>query len=478
MEGNGDMLLFFGRWHPLLVHLPIGMLILAFLFALLGRRKSHATLVPAVATTLLFGAASAVLAGISGYLLSLGGGYDDRTLSLHQWLGISVALVSVLCWVLYRKPLTEKDSFSPLRKFRFAVLSLMVALLCFAGHFGGTLTHGDGYLVEALPERLRQFLGGQPEQVVIENVQEAAVYADVIQPIFQQRCQSCHGSKKQEGDLALHSLEMLMKGGESGQVITPGIADKSELYRRLTLPEGHEDRMPPKGRTPISADQIELIAWWIDAGAPADKKVSELEQPEAIQPILLALEGHGNQLATPDSMASLADIPPANAAVVEKLLEKGVKVIPLAANKNQLAINAINYPEFNDQDAQLLAELGENVLRLKLGDTRITDSALQYIGKLTELQQLHVENTAVGDTGLRHLQACKQLRYLNLVNTKVTDEGLGTLVQLPALQTVYLYQAPVTAQGVAELAQSNMQLKIDTGSYRLPKLPTDTVVYQ
>src|SRR5690606_32742568 len=268
------------------------------------------------------------------------------------------------------------------------------------------------------------------------------------------------------------------KGGESGQVITPGIADKSELYRRLTLPEGHEDRMPPKGRTPISADQIELIAWWIDAGAPADKKVSELEQPEAIQPILLALEGHGNQLAPPDPMASLADIPPANAAVVEKLLEKGVKVIPLAANKNQLAINAINYPEFNDQDAQLLAELGENVLRLKLGDTRITDSALQYIGKLTELQQLHVENTAVGDTGLRHLQACKQLRYLNLVNTKVTDEGLGTLVQLPALQTVYLYQAPVTAQGVAELAQSNAQLKIDTGSYRLPKLPTDTVVYQ
>ncbi|WP_353127152.1 DUF2231 domain-containing protein [Parapedobacter pyrenivorans] len=478
MESNGDMLLFFGRWHPLLVHLPIGMLVLSFLFALLGRRKSYAALAPAVAVTLLFGAAAAVLSGISGYLLSLDGGYDAQTLSLHQWLGISVALVSILCWLLYRKPTIENDPLSPLRKIRFAFLTLMVALLCLAGHFGGSLTHGEDYLVEALPERTRQLLGWQPEQLVIKDVQEAAVYADIVQPIFRQRCQSCHGPKKQEGELALHTMELLMKGGENGSVITSGDTAASELYRRLMLPEGHEDRMPPKNRTPISDDQIKLIAWWISVGAPDDKQVKTLDQPEEIKPVLLALEGGADGSDTLDPNAALADLPPPNADAVEKLRAKGVKVVTLAANKHQLAINAINYPEFNDEDAQLLAALGEHVIQLELGDTKITDDALEPIGKLASLQQLHLKNTAIGNAGLAHIVACKQLKYINLVNTKVTDEGLHALTQLPALQAVYLYQTAATATGVSALAQSRPLLQIDTGSYQLPALPTDTVVYR
>ncbi len=472
------MLLFLGRWHPLLVHLPIGMLVLSFLFALLGQRKSYTALTPAVAVTLLFGAAAAVLSSISGYLLSLNGGYDAQTLSLHQWLGISVALVSILCWLLYRKPVVEKDLLGPLRKVRFALLTLMVALLCLAGHFGGTLTHGEDYLVEALPERTRQLLGWQPEQLVIKDVQEAAVYADIIQPIFRQRCQSCHGPKKQEGELALHTMELLMKGGKNGAVITSGDTATSELYRRLILPEGHEDRMPPKGRTPISRNQIKLIAWWISSGVPDNKQVKTLEQSEEIKPILLALEGGADKSDALDPNAALADLPPPNADAIEKLRAKGVKVVTLAANKHQLAINAINYLGFNDEDAQLLAELGEHVIQLELGDTKITDDALEPIGKLAGLQQLHLKNTAIGNAGLAHIVACKRLRYLNLVGTKVTDEGLTVLAQLPALQAVYLYQTAATATGVSSLAQSRPLLQIDTGSYHLPALPTDTVVYR
>ena len=479
MESGGDMILFLGRWHPLLVHLPIGMLVMAFLFALLSRKGSYATLAPAVPVTLLFGAASAVAASISGYLLSLGGGYDTRTLSLHQWLGISTALVSVLCWLLYRKPVEEQDILHPLRKLRFAFLAMMVILLCITGHFGGTLTHGEGYLVEALPESMRRVMGWQPEELVIENVQEADVYVDIIQPIMRQRCQSCHGPKKQEGELALHTLDRLMNGGEHGPVIVVGDAEGSELHRRLMLPEGHEERMPPKGRTPISDDQIKLIAWWIDAGAPSDKRVNELEQTEEIKPILLALEGSdGAPSTTQPSATTYDDIPPADQAAIDQLLAKGVKVTPLAESHHHLAVNAINCPEFNDDDSQLLLALGANIAQLKLGGTQITDSALQHIGQLTGLRQLHLENTAVSDAGLGRLNDCKQLRHLNLVNTKVTDEGLSALTLLHALQVVYLYQTAVTSQGVVALAQALPQLQVDTGNYHLPALPTDTIVYR
>ncbi len=478
MENNGDLLLFLGKWHPLLVHLPIGMLFMAFVLALLSRKTNYASLAPAIAPTLFFGAASAVLASISGYLLSLSGGYNVGTLSLHQWLGISAALVSVLCWLLYRTPLGTKDVLFPIRRLRFAVLGVLVALLCVAGHFGGTLTHGDEYLTEALPAPMRKLFGWQPEVLTIENVQEAAVYADIVQPIFQRRCQNCHGPKKQEGELALHTFSALMKGGESGQAIVAGDTVGSELYRRLTLPVGDEDRMPPKGRTPITDDQVRLIAWWISAGAPEDKLVKELVQPEEIQPILLALEsGNTDGSAASGSVVAYEDIPPAKQEVIDKLLAKGIKVVPVAENKNQLLVNAINYPAFNDTDHELLLELGANIAELKLGGTRITDATLEHLGQLTGLRQLNLENTAITDKGIAQLKGCDKLWYLNLVSTQVTDEGIKALSDLPELRRVYLYQTKVTSEGVASLVQTAQKLEIDTGNYQLPALPTDTVVY-
>lgn len=478
MENNGDLLLFLGKWHPLLVHLPIGMLFMAFVLALLSRKKAYTSLAPAIAPTLLFGAASAVLASISGYLLSLSGGYNVRTLSLHQWMGISAALVSILCWLLYRPAVRTKDILSPIRKLRFAVLSLMVALLCIAGHFGGTLTHGDGYLTEAMPTPMRKLFGWQPDVFTLENVQEAAVYADIVQPILQQRCQSCHGPKKQEGELALHTFNALMEGGESGQAVVAGDTVGSELFRRLTLPAGDEDRMPPKGRTPITDDQIRLMAWWIAAGAPADKLVKELAQPEEIQPILLALEsGNAGGAAGDGSLVTCEDIPPAKQEVINKLLAKGIKVVPVAEGKNQLMVNAINYPAFNDDDRELLLGLGANIAELKLGGTQITDATLEHLEQFAELRQLNLENTTITDEGIAHLKGCDKLWYLNLVNTQVTDQGLKTLSDLPELRRVYLYQTKVTTEGIASLVQTAQELEIDTGNYRLPALPSDTIVY-
>src|ERR1700756_4419633 len=58
-----------------------------------------------------------------------------------------------------------------------------------------------------------------------------------IQPIFQDACVKCHGPEKQKGDLRLDLKAAAFKGGKDGAVIVAGQADKSDLYRRVTLPE-------------------------------------------------------------------------------------------------------------------------------------------------------------------------------------------------------------------------------------------------
>lgn len=88
-----------------------------------------------------------------------------------------------------------------------------------------------------------------------------------IQPIFAERCYSCHGSEKQKSGLRLDSRASALRGGESGQTaLVPGQSAKSRLFQ-LIASQDADQVMPPKGDR-LTATQIELVKAWIDAGAP------------------------------------------------------------------------------------------------------------------------------------------------------------------------------------------------------------------
>lgn len=468
---------FIGRWHPLLVHLPIGMLVVAFFMAVLAERQKYSFLALAVPVVLLCGAVAAVFAGITGYLLSLRGGYEEEILDFHQWLGIALGVISLLLYVLYRRKSSGKEPVCKSKYYRLGVFVVLMLLIGFTGHFGGTLTHGKGYFSDALPTAVKQLVGQEErtEEIVrLDNVQEAVLYSDVIAPILKQRCQSCHGTKKKEGELVLHNQEGIAKGGEGGVVLLPGKMVESELYARLVLPEGHKKRMPPKGRKPITADQIKLIGWWIAEGASFDKKVSQINQSAEIKTLLAKLEEDNIE------QAEYADLPEAKALpedIINKIQAKGIKVIPISADSRYVAINAVNYPEFSDKDMEELLQLKDHIIQLKLAKTAISDASMENVAKIPNLRKLHIEHSKVSDGGLERLKGTGSLRYINLFGTAVTDQGLQHLAQIKSLKQIYAYQTKITAKGVNELKASNVDLYVDSGAYALPFLSSDTIKY-
>ena len=96
---------FIGHFHPLLVHLPIGILLMGLLLQWLSRKEKYRQLQAAVPVTLLAGSVSALASCITGYLLSINDDYDKDLVSWHMWMGIGVALVSLL---LYAKEKNKK----------------------------------------------------------------------------------------------------------------------------------------------------------------------------------------------------------------------------------------------------------------------------------------------------------------------------------------------------------------------------------
>ncbi|MFI5380538.1 MAG: c-type cytochrome domain-containing protein [Tepidisphaerales bacterium] len=287
---KGDTLRLLGRFHVLIVHLPVTLLPLALLFEAMGLFKRFDHLKRAAGLVLGLGALSAVAAAVHGYLLASADGYEVTSLlKWHMWTGIAVAIAAMACWTL--------RCHASGRRWAGGVHGLLltgtVGTLVVASHFGGSLSHGEDYLTEFLPPSIRARLGIQLHKKASSPTTQAGatrpsgpptVYADIIAPALQQHCVLCHGAVKTKGGLRLDSLEGLLKGGKTGPVITPRNPAASDLYRRITLKSDDDDYMPADGKPALPADVVKIIGWWIQDGASPQRTLDDLKSaPEEIR---------------------------------------------------------------------------------------------------------------------------------------------------------------------------------------------------
>lgn len=453
---------FIGKFHPVLVHLPIGMLLLAAIFQLISHKQKSASLQPAIHITLFWGMLSAIASGVSGFLLSKTGDYDASLISSHQWFGISVAAIAIVAFILNKRQ-HEHTKW---------VILVMTVLIVITGHLGGSITHGSDYLTKVFASD--DTVMSNAVRKPIKNVQEVVAYTDVIQPILTSKCYGCHGPNKQKGKLRLDLPNFILKGGKDGAIISAGKADESDLIKRILLSKENKDHMPPIEKPQLSKHEMDLLYWWISAGADFTKKVNALPQSEKIKPVLLSL-----QSAEIRELAKLSDIPDqavekADELAIQQLKARGIAVSPVAQNSNYLSANYVAIEAMTDKDLQLLAPLRKQLLWLKLGKSTLSDQQMEIIASLSSLTRLSLERTAITDKGILALQKLVSLQYINLVGTKVTAKGMAQLKGLNKLEQIYLYQTSITGNDWSELKKIFPKAVIDSGGYTMPLLEGDT----
>ena len=466
-NASSDWAIFLGHFHPVVVHLPIGMLVMAAILEWFSRRKNLQTLQPAVAPILFSGSLTAVLSCIFGYLLSSSGEYNEDTLFWHQWLGIAVAVISLLAWYLK----VYWQHIATMKKVYLPTLYIMVAFITITGHLGGNMTHGEDYLYANTPEPFHSMFG-LPKRIAtgtatrkIENIDEALVYQDIIAPVMEQKCWSCHNANKIKGELRMDQQDLLLKGGKHGAIIKANDPANSELIKRLLLPEEDEHHMPPKGKTPLTEQEIALLHWWIQQGAPFDKKVSQLKPDEKVKPFLTSLSSGNNAQENGESISAVfkESVSAANEEDIQKLRALNVVIMPVANGQHFLQANFVNATNFDDAQINLLNNLSEQIIWLKLGHTKITDRSMVEVAKCKHLTHLHLEHTAITDVGLAQLQDLKYLEYLNLFDTKITDSGIQSLAKLKSLKNIYCWKSKVTKTGIQALKKALPHVEIHTG---------------
>jgi mono/diheme cytochrome c family protein/uncharacterized membrane protein len=460
-----------GRLHPLLVHLPLGILLAALAFWLLSKRERHAALRPAMNLLLLAGAVTAIGSCISGYVLSQDGGYDETLVGRHQWAGIFTAAVSLFFYYLHRADSRIPDR--PLVNNTTAIL--LAAGLFWTGHLGGSLTHGDGYLTEAITGGDASIADTIP---IVPDVQEARLYKDLAQPLLTARCVSCHGPGKQKGRLRLDGLDNIRKGGKDGDVVLEGSPEKSELIKRLLLPAEDEHRMPPKGKPQLTAPQVALLKWWVKVGIATEKKVKDIPQTDSLRKMLAvlqtkAVEGHAG-LTIPGLPTQ--PVAAADPKVIDSLKARGIVVMPVASGNPYLMANLVNANLGGDSAALLLAGIKDQLVNLKMGSSGLTDKGCRSLARLKKLVWLRIDDNPVSDTGVRALSALDSLRTISLTGTRVTKDGVTALASLSHLGSIYLFRTAVKTEDWAAMVKAFPHTRLDSGGYRQESLESDTTL--
>jgi uncharacterized membrane protein len=263
MPESDAILQVLGRAHPLVLHLPIGLLaglVSLELWSALTRRSGEADGARGARAVMLWLTVFASLAAAaSGLLLAREGMHGASGVAVHRNLGLvftASVCVAALCHA------------AGLRGWYLRLLSIGLIAMVPAGHFGAALTHGERFLYAPLvaeePSPETPLL---PGGLGVSDPRPA--YATHIAPVLGARCVSCHGPDAQKGGLRLDSPGSIARGGSSGAALVPGDPEGSLLLARMLLPLEHEDHMPPISKTQPGSGEIDLIEAWIRAGAPA-----------------------------------------------------------------------------------------------------------------------------------------------------------------------------------------------------------------
>ncbi len=426
---HADWQQFLGRFHPLAVHLPIGLLVLVPLLEIAGAFRP--ALREAAAFVLGLALAASLLALTLGFLLAYGSGAAGLLVTRHMaggitlTIGILLSLLARPSWSTHHAPHIYP-----------ALLTCTLLALVWTADQGGAITHGSNYLTRYMPAGLKRLtlLGADPPP-------STSFYAKHINPILDANCVACHGQAKVQGGLRMDSYALLMQGGKDGPVIVAGSADKSLLLQRVTLPPSHKQFMPAEGKPPLRAEEIAWIKAWIQQGA----------SPTAAT--LAGISLHEERPEPP--LQPVGDYSALEPEIHRMQQSQGAKLIPVSAKpEDGLVLYTVDAAgSFGDAQLAQFQKFAPYIVDAELGRTAITNASFDTLRQFTHLRALHLEETRITGDSLSKLATLSQLTYINLSGTQVTSAAVAPLTAMKNLRHVYLYNTPAQPAPAAEQTQ-------------------------
>jgi uncharacterized membrane protein/Leucine-rich repeat (LRR) protein len=443
-----------GRMHPLLLHFPIVLLVIAAIWeGFLLKNAQNAQITEGGKTNnqnpitnneigdwvLLTTALTAACSALMGLFLSQEEGYNADAIAWHKWTGVAVSFISIL-WYVFRNTLRETKHLS----LATSVISLVVVTL--AGHQGANITHGEGFLTAPFASK--------KEQTKV-SVEDAVVFTDLVKPILESKCIGCHNTTKAKGDLVMETQEQLLRGGKNGKLWDLTSPDLGLMMHRIHLPMEDKKHMSPMGKPQLTEEEKAILFHWIKNGADFNKKINELAETDTLRILANAV--------LKKAETEVYDFKAADESTIKKLNNNYCIVSSLALNSPALGVEFFGASQFKNEQLTELAAIKTQIVHLTLNKMPVTDDDLRTIAGFTNLRKLNLSFTQITGATLSELKNLKELRQLSLSGTPVKKANLEILKDLPHLSALQIWNTPISGNDLEDLKTKLPKTAIETG---------------
>ena len=432
-----------GRMHPMLLHFPIVILLLALLlefFSFRAKYTSERFYQLFADSLLLIGTLTAAITAIMGILLSKEEGYQSAAIEWHKMGGVSI--VFVCSFIYYSRDASWFRSW-------VVKVSSVVAVVCVitAAHLGSVLTHGENFLLAPM----------NPEEETAVPFQQAMVFKDAIRPVLAQRCISCHNEKKVKGNLILTDSAHIMRGGKSGSLFDVDHPELSLLLKRLHLPMEEKKHMPPAGKPQLTDEELTLLYYWIKSGPVFDQKLIDLPYKDSLRVLASA------SLLQDGEVGEQFDFAAADEEQIRKLNNNYRLITPVAKESPALAVNLFNRAAYDAKSLQELLPLKQQIISIDLNKLPVEDDHLKIISQFTNLRRLNLNFTNVTSNGISQLSSLQHLRSLSVAGTKVDAASLNKVAHSKDMSTLVVWNTSLTEKDAEQLKKVNPSMNVVLG---------------
>jgi uncharacterized membrane protein len=443
--------LFVGRFHSLLVHLPIGIFILAYLFEVL-LQLGFRSLIPSrkiIIVTYIVGLLAGIVAAVTGWLLSFSDDYSLEALNDHKLLGITTLVVMALVIIYQAKAPAHRN------KLKLLASTIAIIFTGLTGHFGGNLTHGPTYLVEYGPNIFKSDTGEALQTLREIHPDSLNIYTDIVNPLIQNKCIACHNREENKGGLILEDYNDLFEEADHGKPVLAGNPDMSELFIRASLPKEHEKVMPPR-EAGFGYTDLQILRYWINSGADSLASFNSNDMTEEL--IRLVHRDYGLDYS-PKPYYEKVEVDSLDEGLLAQLRSANFRVNYLGETNLLLDVE-YRGDSIGKDEIHMLNEVSNHITFLKLSDCNLSDDLLGEIADIQHLTKIDVSKNNLTGEMTPFLTKHRHLESANLNDTEIDIESLRNLLTQSGLLRVYVRNTKVAAEELPSLAQTYTEKEI------------------
>ncbi len=432
-----------GRMHPLVLHLPIGILIFLVIIVFFQKQIDSSFANEIVDIGLLITSLSASIAALFGFFLSLQSDYGTAALMRHKVSGITL---SFLCYavLLWHRGGMKRSVFLGLGTVSFFTL-------IFAGHTGAVLTHGENFLFAPINK-----------STVILTAENSSVYKFAVEPILERKCFTCHNESKAKGKLIMTSEDQFKAGGEHGKPWVEGKPMESRMIKAFYLPISHDEHMPPDGKPQLTKLEVSTLKAWIKAGADFEKKLGQFPDGDSLKFMVASLVAVQPSVTEEPQYTFTA----ASDDVIKKMNTPFRSVFPFYEGSPALQVDFFVKKYFEVKFLEELQAVKDQLVILNLSKMPVTDKDLSIIKAFKNLEHVNLNFSSINGSGLTQLNSLKNLKSISVSGTAVGVRGIAPLLALPQLKELYVWNTKVSSSQADSLREKYPSLLIVDSQFK------------